>query len=82
MALMFVMPIIALVRGESFADVTYVDFLAHFAPLSTILIVMAYRWRATGSFRPFDAKVLSWEATLFLFARWPWALAGTAAADT
>jgi cellulose synthase (UDP-forming) len=80
MALMFVMPVIALVRGESFANVTYVDFLVHFGPLSAILIVMAYRWRASGSFRPFDAKILSWEATLFLFARWPWALAGTAAA--
>jgi cellulose synthase/poly-beta-1,6-N-acetylglucosamine synthase-like glycosyltransferase len=80
MALMFFMPIVALARGESFANVTYAGFLAHFAPLSIILIVMAFRWRASGSFRPFDAKILSWEAALFLFARWPWALAGTLAA--
>ncbi|RFB79844.1 glycosyltransferase family 2 protein [Methylovirgula sp. 4M-Z18] len=80
MALMFAMPIIALVRGENFVAVTYLDFLAHFAPLSIILILMAYRWRAGGTFRPFDAKVLGWETTLFLFARWPWALAGTLAA--
>jgi cellulose synthase (UDP-forming) len=80
MALMFVMPIIALVRGENFVAVTYLGFLAHFTPLSIVLMVMAYRWRATGSFRPFDAKVLSWEAMFFLFARWPWALAGTIAA--
>ncbi len=80
MAAMFAMPIVALIRGESFADVTYAGFLAHFLPLSAILIIMAYRWRATASFRPFDAKVISWEAALFLFARWPWALAGTAAA--
>ncbi|TIM42917.1 MAG: glycosyltransferase [Mesorhizobium sp.] len=80
MALMFAMPLIALVRGENFVAVTYLDFLAHFTPLSIVLIVMAYRWRATGSFRPFDAKVLSWEAMFFLFARWPWALAGTIAA--
>ncbi|MET0941260.1 MAG: glycosyltransferase family 2 protein, partial [Mesorhizobium sp.] len=80
MALMFVMPIVALLRGQSFAGVTYAGFLLHFAPLSTILVLMASRWRASGSFRPIDAKILSWEATLFLFARWPWALAGTAAA--
>ena len=80
MALMFVMPIVALVRDQNFVAVTYPEFLAHFAPLSVTLIVLAYRWRASGTFRPFDAKILSWEMTLFLFARWPWALAGTLAA--
>ncbi|MBP1847458.1 cellulose synthase (UDP-forming) [Rhizobium petrolearium] len=80
MLLMFAMPIIALARGENFVTVTYPDFLAHFAPLSVILVLMAYRWRASGSFRPYDAKILSWECMLFLFARWPWAVAGTLAA--
>ncbi|HEY9212296.1 MAG TPA: glycosyltransferase family 2 protein [Ancylobacter sp.] len=77
MALMFVLPIIALVRGENFVNVTYPSFLVHFAPLSIVLLLLAYRWRTSGSFRPFDAKILSWECMLFLFARWPWALAGT-----
>jgi cellulose synthase (UDP-forming) len=80
MALMFAMPIIALMRGENFISVTYPGFLLHFAPLSCVLVLMAYRWRASGSFRPFDAKVLSWECLFFLFARWPWAVAGTVAA--
>ncbi|QIG52018.1 glycosyltransferase [Nordella sp. HKS 07] len=80
MALMFAMPIIALVRGENFVNVTYPDFLLHFAPLSAVLVLLAYRWRANGSFRPVDAKILSWEFSLFLFARWPWAVAGTIAA--
>ena len=80
MALMFAMPIIALLRGQNFVEVTYPAFLAHFAPLSLILVLMAYRWRAAGTFRPFDARILSWEAMFFLFARWPWALLGTAAA--
>lgn len=80
MGLMFALPIIALLRGENFVAVTYPGFLAHFAPLSTILTALAFRWRATGTFRPFDAKILSWEMMLFLFARWPWALAGTIAA--
>ena len=80
MAVMFAMPIIALLRGENFVEVTYPAFLAHFAPLSLILVLMAWRWRAGGTFRPVDASILSWEAMLFLFARWPWALLGTAAA--
>lgn len=80
MAAMYAMPTIALARGETFVAVTYPDFLLHFAPLSIILVFLAYRWRACGSFRPHDAKVLSWECAFFLFARWPWALAGTAAA--
>ncbi|MEK1888411.1 MAG: glycosyltransferase family 2 protein [Phyllobacterium sp.] len=80
MALMFVTPILALVHGENFVAVTYPGFLAHFAPLSITLILLAYRWRASGTFRPFDARILSWEAMFFLFARWPWALAGTIAA--
>ena len=77
MLLMFAMPIVALASSRHLVDVTYPMFLLHFAPVSLILIAMAFRWRATGSFRPVDAKVLSWESTIFLFARWPWALAGT-----
>ncbi|MDQ0323392.1 cellulose synthase/poly-beta-1,6-N-acetylglucosamine synthase-like glycosyltransferase [Pararhizobium capsulatum DSM 1112] len=80
MALMFLMPVAALLRNENFVAVSYPDFLAHFAPLSIALLLLAYRWRATGSFRPFDAKILSWETMFFLFARWPWALAGCIAA--
>lgn len=80
MALMFAMPIIALARGETFVAVTYPDFLVHFVPLSSVLVVLAHRLRAAGTYRPYDAKILSWECMLFLFARWPWALAGTAAA--
>jgi cellulose synthase/poly-beta-1,6-N-acetylglucosamine synthase-like glycosyltransferase len=80
MALMFLLPVVALIRGRIFVDVSYPDFLLHFVPQSVLLILLAYRWRKTGTFRPVDAKILSWEMTLFLFARWPWALAGTLAA--
>ena len=80
MALMFLMPIVALVSGRTFVAVTYPDFLLHFVPLSLVLIALAYFWRSTGTFRPYDARVLSWEGTLFLFARWPWSLLGCLAA--
>lgn len=80
MALMFVMPIAALFTGQAFVAVNYPDFLLHFAPLSLVLIVLAYFWRSTGTFRPHNARVLSWESMLFLFARWPWSLLGCLAA--
>ncbi len=80
MAAMFLMPIVALLRGAVFAGITYPAFLAHFTPLSAVLVLMAFGWRNSGTFRPVDARIFSWEAMLFLFARWPWALAGTIAA--
>jgi cellulose synthase/poly-beta-1,6-N-acetylglucosamine synthase-like glycosyltransferase len=80
MAIAFAMPIGALLLDENFIDVTYVDFLIHFVPLSVVLILMAYRWKAARWMRPFDARVLSWEGMLFQFARWPWSLLGTLAA--
>ena len=80
MALMFAMPIVALALGVNFVGVAFPDFLAHFLPISLVLIVMACRWKAGGWSRPVNAKVLSWEGALFLFARWPWSLAGTIAA--
>ena len=80
MAVMAVMPIAALLSGKVFVNVTYPEFLLHAVPMATILVLLAYRWRATGTFRPIDAPVVSWEAMLFLIARWPWSLLGTAAA--
>ncbi|MGV1794628.1 glycosyltransferase family 2 protein [Rhizobium sp. A37_96] len=80
MAVMFILPVIALSRGKTFVDVSYPDFLLHFLPQSILLVLFAYRWRSTRTFRPFDAGILSWEMTLFLFARWPWALVGALAA--
>jgi cellulose synthase (UDP-forming) len=80
MALMFAMPIIALLTGERFVQVTYVDYLLHILPLALTILGLAYWWRATGLFRPADAKIISWEGIAFLFLRWPWALFGSIAA--
>jgi cellulose synthase/poly-beta-1,6-N-acetylglucosamine synthase-like glycosyltransferase len=80
MTLMFFMPVIALLTGRNFVNVVYLDFLAHSIPLSIILLLLFYRWRTTGTFRPRHAKVLSWEAMIFQLARWPWVFVGTLAA--
>lgn len=80
MALMFVLPAVALMRGHVLVNASYPAFLAHFLPISLIMIVFAFFWRATGAFRPHDAKLFSWEAMVFLFLRWPWSLMGVLAA--
>lgn len=77
MAVMFAMPIIALFTGRHFVDVTYVDFLIHMLPTSLSLLALAYWWRSTGTFRPADAKIISWEGIAFMFLRWPWSLLGS-----
>jgi len=80
MALMFALPVVELVYRVTFVNVAFPPFVLHVAPLSIILVVIAHRMRASGSNRPSDAKVLSWEGLLFVLARWPWSLAGTMAA--
>ncbi len=41
---------------------------------------MAFQWRGYGVYRPHYAKVLSWEAVVFVFSRWPWMILGSAVA--
>ncbi|MBT2189092.1 glycosyltransferase family 2 protein [Sphingobium nicotianae] len=76
-ALMFLMPIIALVTRTPFVNVTYIAYFMHIAPLSLTTLGLAYWWRSTGLFRPPDAKILSWEGMAFLLLRWPWSLLGS-----
>jgi cellulose synthase (UDP-forming) len=80
MALIYVLPIVALGAGINFANVTYPSFFLHFAPISFVLVIMGYRLRRTGCYRPIDGKILSWEKMLFCYARWPWVFAGTVTA--
>jgi cellulose synthase (UDP-forming) len=80
MAIMYAIPIFALATGNVLVNVAYAEFLLHFAPISLVLIVMAYSLRALGLCRPYDAKILSWERMMFCYARWPWVMAGTLAA--
>ena len=74
MAIMFALPIIALLSGRNFVSVSYPDFLVRFVPISTVLVLMALGGVRENSATAYDAKVLSWEGTLFLFARWPMGL--------
>lgn len=80
MALAFTMPIVALLTGARFVNVTYPEYLLHVLPMSVMLLAMAYWWRSTGLYRPEGAKILSWEGIAFVFLRWPWSLIGSATA--
>ncbi|MFV0797897.1 glycosyltransferase [Brucella sp. MAB-22] len=80
LALTFVLPIAILAYGDNFVSVTYPAFLMHFMPQSLVILALAFWWRSSKTFRPVDGRIFSWEAMLFLLARWPWVLAGTFAA--
>lgn len=76
MAVMFALPIAALLFDIRFAEVTFPAFMAHMLPAVLVLIVLAFRIRADGLFRPRDAKVLGWEKAVFAALQWPWVLLG------
>ena len=75
--MIFLAPLIALWTDTAFAPVTFVDFVKHFGPNAVVLVMIVYLMRSFGFARPYNAKIVSWEGSLFmLYARWPWALWG------
>lgn len=80
MLVMVLIPIVALLTKTTWVNVVYAEFFLRGAVV-TLAILLVMRWvRRKGWNRPADAKVLSWEGAVFLFARWPWALLGIIAA--
>lgn len=80
MALMFMLPIVALTYDIRFVDVSFPAFVGHMLPSTLVMIAIAYTIRGDGFFRPASAMVLSWEKALFMSIQWPWVLWGTGAA--
>ncbi|MFD1745454.1 glycosyltransferase family 2 protein [Rhizobium helianthi] len=76
MAVMFSLPLIALASGHPLASVTWPEFMVHCLPISALLILAAFFWRASGVYRPANAKLFGWEGIAFVCLRWPWALLG------
>ena len=76
MVIMYVMPLAALAFDMRFADVTYPAFLGHMLPSAVLMLLFAYEMKRDGFFRPFDAKIISWERALFVCLQWPWVLWG------
>lgn len=80
MALSVLLPIAGVVFKSAFATVAFPQFALHVIPLGLVLLVISTQWRSHGTFRPVDAKVVSWEMLAFQFARWPWSFLGCLAA--
>lgn len=76
MALLYALPVLALLFDFRYAEVTYPAFVLHAAPQILALTVIAYHLKADGLFRPSDCTLISWEKTLFLGLQWPWVLFG------
>src|SRR5262245_45539438 len=80
MLLMFVKPVVALATGHPFANVTLADFFLHSLPAAAMIVLLAWRLKLNGWFRPGDAKLFSREGVLFLHARWRWTVTASLAA--
>jgi len=75
-ALMYFMPIGAVVFDTRFADVTYPGFVGHALPTVAVMTFFAFMLKWDGLMRPRDARVISWEKALFMALQWPWVLWG------
>lgn len=75
-ALMYFMPIGAVVFDMRFADVTYPAFVGHALPSIVAMTFFAFMLKWDGLMRPRDARVISWEKALFMALQWPWVLWG------
>lgn len=80
MAMMYLVPILAVSFDIRFAEVTYPAFLGHSLPAVAVMVAFASALRRDGFFRPREAKVISWEKALFVLLQWPWVMWGCAMA--
>lgn len=75
-AMMYALPIVAIMFDRRFAEVTYPAFLGHSLPAVVVMTLIAFRLRHDGFLRPKYAKVIAWEKGLFVLAQWPWVVWG------
>ncbi len=76
----YTLPVIALLTGTPWVNVSYIDFFLHkILWISAALITVAWVKR-NGWLRPRNSKIVSWETVLFQLARWPWVLMGSVVA--
>lgn len=76
MLVVYALPLIALITMTPWVDVNYVQFLENSMRTTVSCLLMVVWIQRQGWFRPANAKVVSWEAVIFQFIRWPWVLWG------
>jgi cellulose synthase (UDP-forming) len=76
--LVYSMPIVALASGTPWVEINLAEFLVR-ATIPSLVALLTLVWnRKQGWLRPATAPVLSWEAILFEYVRWPWMVLGIA----
>jgi cellulose synthase (UDP-forming) len=68
------LPALALVGDRPWMNVDYFEFLTRSFLLTITCILPVMLVKRSGTLRPHNAKIISWEMVLFQFARWPWVL--------
>ena len=72
----FVLPLIGLLEGRFFVDVSYLAFVLHTIPATIAALLIVFQVKRWGLLKPINAKVVSWEMVAFQLARWPWVMCG------
>lgn len=72
-----VLPIIAVLTGEPWVRVSYLEFVLHTLPLMALIIAVFGFLKRHGWLRPQQSPVITWETVLFQVIRWPWAVWGS-----
>ena len=80
MLLLFVMPIVALIRGQAWVDIRFPDFIAFFSATYISSVAILFWTLNRRLSRPSRFSLFSWEAMLFPMVKWPWVLLGFLAA--
>ncbi len=73
---MYLLPLLAVALDIRYSAVTWPAYVLHAAPASLALLGLATAQKAFGLFRPFDARLMSWEKILFVLLQWPWVVWG------
>ena len=77
MLLLYAMPIVALMRGQAWVEIRFLNFFAFFcATYISSVAILLWTLRARLG-RPSRGNLLiSWEAMLYPLIKWPWILLG------
>jgi cellulose synthase (UDP-forming) len=71
------LPIIAVITGEPWVSVSFIDFILYSLPLTVSIIAVVWFLKKNLWLRPSNAPIMSWEIALFQVLRWPWAVYGS-----
>jgi cellulose synthase (UDP-forming) len=69
-------PILCLALDNPMLRMSYLEFVAFTALVSSFNFLPTFLLRSYGMLRPRDSRVISWEYPLFTFTRIPWVFAG------